>query len=48
MTLANAADELVRHYAPNPEMLKGRIIDVRRICFVARVRADVDFVGVYR
>ena len=30
MTLANAADDIVRHYAPNPEMLQQRIIDVRR------------------
>ncbi|KAG8829991.1 3',5'-cyclic-nucleotide phosphodiesterase (PDEase) (3':5'-CNP), partial [Serendipita sp. 399] len=28
--LANVADDIVRHYAPYPEMLQGRLVDVRK------------------
>jgi hypothetical protein len=37
MTLANVADDIVRHYAPTPEMLQERLIDVTAISFHATV-----------
>jgi hypothetical protein len=44
MTLANVADDIVRHYAPHPEMLQQRLVNVGFYYLDAPLRpADVHF-----